>query len=54
MKVVAKPRTLRADAERNRRRVLEVAEHAFATEGLAVPIDEVARRSGLGIGTVYR
>ncbi|MDB4940823.1 MAG: Transcriptional regulator, TetR family [Labilithrix sp.] len=48
------PRPLRADAERNRRRVLEVAEQVFAAEGLAVPIDDIARRAGLGVGTVYR
>jgi AcrR family transcriptional regulator len=49
-----KPRALRADAERNRRRVLEVGHRVFASEGLAVPIDEVARRAGLGVGTLYR
>ena len=48
------PRALRADAERNRRRVLEVAQEVFAAEGLAVPIDEIARRAGLGVGTLYR
>ena len=47
-------RPLRADAERNRRRVLDVAQQVFATEGLAVPIDEIARRAGLGVGTLYR
>jgi AcrR family transcriptional regulator len=51
---VVKERGLRADAERNRRKVLEVAEAVFAAEGLAVPIDEIARRAGLGIGTLYR
>jgi AcrR family transcriptional regulator len=45
---------LRADAERNRQRVLEVAQAVFAAEGLAVPIDEIARRAGLGVGTLYR
>ena len=49
-----KARPLRADAERNRRQILEVAEAVFATEGLAVPIDEIARRAGLGVGTLYR
>jgi AcrR family transcriptional regulator len=34
--------------------VLRAAEEVFATEGLAVPIDEVARRAGVGVGTVYR
>jgi AcrR family transcriptional regulator len=51
---MTKKRPLRADAERNRQRVLEVAQTVFATEGLAVPIDEVARRAGLGVGTLYR
>jgi AcrR family transcriptional regulator len=45
---------LRADAERNRLKVLEVARAVFATEGIAVPIDEIARRAGLGVGTLYR
>jgi len=47
-------RPLRADAERNRQRVLEVAQAVFAAEGLAVPIDEIARRAGLCVGTLYR
>lgn len=47
-------RPLRADAARNRTRVLEVAYETFAAEGLAVPIDEIARRAGVGAGTVYR
>ncbi len=45
---------LRADARRNRTRVLDTAEEVFATDGIAVPIDEIARRAGVGIGTVYR
>jgi AcrR family transcriptional regulator len=45
---------LRADALRNRQRVLEVAEQVFATEGIAVPIDEIARRAEVGVGTLYR
>jgi AcrR family transcriptional regulator len=47
-------RPLRADARRNRARVLDVAREVFAAEGLTVPIDEIARRAGVGIGTVYR
>ncbi|QSO51678.1 TetR/AcrR family transcriptional regulator [Alicyclobacillus curvatus] len=47
-------KSLRADARRNRERVLEVATKVFAAEGLAVPIDEIAERAGVGIGTVYR
>jgi AcrR family transcriptional regulator len=47
-------RPLRADAMRNRARVLEVAYETFAAEGLSVPIDEIARRAGVGAGTIYR
>jgi AcrR family transcriptional regulator len=47
-------RPLRADARRNRARVLEVAAEAFATEGLGVPVHEIARRAGVGTGTVSR
>jgi AcrR family transcriptional regulator len=49
-----RPRALRADARRNRAKVLEVARTVFASDGLAVPIDEIARRAGVGAGTVYR
>ena len=45
---------MRADARRNRARVLEAASEAFAEEGLSVPLDEIARRAGVGPGTVYR
>jgi AcrR family transcriptional regulator len=45
---------LRADALRNRKRVLEVAQELFATEGISVPIDEIARRAEVGVGTLYR
>jgi AcrR family transcriptional regulator len=47
-------RPLRADAARNRAKVLEVAYETFAAEGVGVPIDEIARRAGVGAGTVYR
>jgi AcrR family transcriptional regulator len=47
-------RPLRADARRNRERVLDVARTAFAAEGLSVPLDEIARRAGVGPGTLYR
>ena len=47
-------RPLRADARRNRERVLEAAEQVFATEGVSAPIDEVARVAGVGVGTCYR
>ncbi|WP_067664251.1 TetR/AcrR family transcriptional regulator [Nocardia miyunensis] len=47
-------RALRADARRNRERVLAAAQAAFAAEGISVPLDEIARRAGVGPGTVYR
>jgi AcrR family transcriptional regulator len=47
-------RPLRADARRNRERLLQVAKEAFAEEGVAVPLDDIARRAGLGPGTLYR
>jgi AcrR family transcriptional regulator len=52
--MAAAPKRLRADAVRNRARVLQVAYETFAAEGLSVPIDEIARRAGLGAGTIYR
>ena len=47
-------RELRADARRNRDRVLRTAQQLFATEGLGVSLDEIARRAGVGPGTVHR
>jgi AcrR family transcriptional regulator len=47
-------RPLRADARRNRDRLLQTAKSAFAEEGLSVPLDEIARRAGVGPGTLYR
>jgi AcrR family transcriptional regulator len=47
-------RPLRRDAERNRRRILTAAADAFAEGGLGVTMDEIARRAGVGVGTVYR
>jgi AcrR family transcriptional regulator len=49
-----KVRPLRADARRNRERILAAATAAFAADGLAVPLDEIARRAGVGPGTLYR
>jgi AcrR family transcriptional regulator len=45
---------MRADAQRNRARILEIAFTAFAAEGLTVPVHEIARRAGVGTGTVSR
>jgi AcrR family transcriptional regulator len=47
-------RPRRADARRNRDRVLEAASAAFAAEGWDASLDEIARRAGVGAGTVYR
>ncbi|MGD0609741.1 MAG: helix-turn-helix domain-containing protein [Streptosporangiaceae bacterium] len=47
-------RPLRADARRNRDRVLRAARDAFAASGYGVPLDEIAARAGVGPGTVYR
>ncbi|EFC83446.1 TetR/AcrR family transcriptional regulator [Parafrankia sp. EUN1f] len=47
-------RPLRADARRNRARVLRAARDLFAADGLSVPLDEIARRAGVGAGTVHR
>ena len=47
-------RPLRADAERNRARILVAARELFTERGLHVSLDEVAERAGLGVGTVYR
>jgi AcrR family transcriptional regulator len=47
-------RPLRADARRNRDRVLDAARAAFGAEGSEASLDEIARRAGVGAGTVYR
>jgi AcrR family transcriptional regulator len=50
----AEPRPLRADARRNRERILQAARLACAERGARVQIDDVARSAGVGVGTVYR
>jgi AcrR family transcriptional regulator len=47
-------RSARADAQRNRTRVLRAAQQAFASEGSSVSLERIARLAGLGTGTVYR
>jgi AcrR family transcriptional regulator len=47
-------RPLRADAERNRRRILDAARIVFAREGAEACVDAVAREAGVGMGTLYR
>ncbi|HZR48752.1 MAG TPA: TetR family transcriptional regulator [Streptosporangiaceae bacterium] len=47
-------RPLRADARRNRDRLLEVAVRAFSQDGPDVTLDAIAKEAGVGIGTLYR
>ena len=54
MRAPVSGKPLRQDAERNRRRIVSAARDAFADEGLDASMEEVARRAGVGIGTVYR
>ncbi len=48
------PRRPRADAQRNRERILEAAKEAFTRDGANVSLDEVAKQAGVGAGTLYR
>ncbi|WP_041259654.1 helix-turn-helix domain-containing protein [Pseudofrankia inefficax] len=45
---------LRADARRNRDRIIATAKLAFADDGPDVPMEEIARLAGVGVGTLYR
>ncbi|MBB2925258.1 TetR/AcrR family transcriptional regulator [Cellulomonas cellasea] len=45
---------LRADAQRNRETLIAAAREIFAAEGTQVPFEDVARRAGVGAGTLYR
>jgi AcrR family transcriptional regulator len=47
-------RKLRTDAQRNRERILETAKDAFTRFGADASLDEIARQSGVGAGTLYR
>jgi AcrR family transcriptional regulator len=51
---VTTEKPLRADAERNRKRILDAAAELFATKGLSVGLDEIAHHAGVGVGTAYR
>jgi len=48
------PKPLRADAQRNRDKLVEVAAQAFAADGVDASLEEIAKRAGVGIGTLYR
>src|SRR6201982_4207636 len=45
---------LRADARQNRTRLISAATAAFAEKGADAPLEDIARRAGVGIGTLYR
>jgi AcrR family transcriptional regulator len=45
---------LRADAQQNRERILAAAEEVFMEQGAGTSLDAVAKRAGVGIGTLYR
>ena len=47
-------RKTRADAQRNRERILEVARRVFTRDGAAASLDDIARQAGIGPGTLYR
>jgi AcrR family transcriptional regulator len=47
-------RPLRSDARRNRDRILDAARQAFSEEGSGVQMEPIARRAGVGVGTLYR
>src|ERR1700738_116679 len=48
------PRKPRADAQRNRQRILEIAKGAFTRSGANISLDDVAKQVGVGAGTLYR
>ena len=52
--MTAPERPLRADARRNRERLVAVAAAAFAAADATVPLEDIARAAGVGIGTLYR
>ena len=48
------PRKPRADAQRNRARILQIAKEAFTRSGANISLDDVARQARIGPGTLYR
>jgi AcrR family transcriptional regulator len=50
----SRPAGMRADARRNHEKLIEAAAAAFAEHGLEASLEEIARRAGVGIGTLYR
>lgn len=54
MTVTGPAKPLRADARRNRERIIEAARKVFAKQGADAQVDDVARAAGVGVGTLYR
>ena len=52
--MAAPHRPLRADAQRNRDRLVAIARDAFTAADASVPLEDIARQAGVGIGTLYR
>ena len=50
----ARPGSLRRDARENRERILEAARACLVVHGVDVPVEEIAQRAGVGMGTLYR
>ena len=50
----SKRRKPRTDAQRNRERILEVAKEAFTRRGANASLDDIAKETGVGAGTLYR
>src|SRR5882724_4977889 len=48
------PVSRRADAQRNRQRLLAAAAQVFSEQGVTAPLDDIARRAGVGNATLYR
>jgi AcrR family transcriptional regulator len=53
-RAAAEPRRLRADAARNRQRLIDAAEEVFAAQGLDATLDDIAKHAGVNVATAYR
>jgi AcrR family transcriptional regulator len=54
LNLTTEERPLRADAERNRQRIIEAAREVFSERGIDAPFDAIAERAGVGQATLYR
>jgi AcrR family transcriptional regulator len=53
-RAAAEPRRLRADAARNRQRLIDAAEEVFAAQGIDATLDDIAKHAGVNVATAYR